>query len=204
MKLYYSPASPFARKAIVTAHEAGIADQVELVNIATSPLDANPELLKHNPLGKIPSLALEDGHSLFDSRVICEYFDSLNEGDKLLPASGMERYNVLVTQSIGDGIMDAAVASRYEKALRPEGKQWDGWVDAQVEKIVKALDTLEMWRGARLPEVHIGSISVACALGYLDYRFSDLDWRKERPILTQMLDTFSKRTSMKVSDPAKA
>ena len=152
MKLFYSPASPFARKVIVTAHEAGLAEQIEMANISTSPFDTNEELAKNNPLGKIPSLVLEDGQQLFDSRVICEFLDSLNEGDKLLPASGMDRYNVLVTQSLGDGIMDAAVSSRYEIALRPEDKQWQGWIDAQMEKVTRALDTLEMWRGARLPE----------------------------------------------------
>ena len=183
------------------AHEAGIADQIELVNAATTPLKPDADLIKHNPLGKIPAMLLEDGHVLFDSRVICEYLDSIHDGEKLFPQEGMDRYNALVAQSLGDGIMDAAVLTRYETALRPEDKRWDEWIDGQMAKITKALDTLEMWRGAKLPEMHIGSITVAAALGYLDFRYPEFDWRKGRPVLTQMLATFSKRTSMIESDP---
>ena len=164
MKLWYATASPFARKVIILAHEAGLIDQIELVNAATSPLKPDTGLLPHNPLGKIPTMVLEDGHVLFDSRVICEYLDSIHDGEKLFPQDGMQKYNALVTQSIGDGIMDAAVLSRYEMAMRPEDKQWQDWVDGQFAKITTALDTLEMWRGAKLPEMHIGSISVVAAL----------------------------------------
>ena len=203
MKLWYSPASPFVRKVLILAHEAGIADQIELVNAVQTPLDPNDDLAKDNPLGKIPSMVLEDGHTVFDSRVICEYLDGIHDGEKLIPASGMERMDALVTQSIGDGIMDAAVGARYEQALRPEDKQWDKWIEGQFIKITQALDTLETWRGARLPEIHIGSISVAAALGYLDFRHGHFDWRKDRPVLTQMYETFSKRTSMLESDPEK-
>ena len=121
----------------------------------------------------------------------------------MIPASGMERINALVTQSIGDGVMDAAVGIRYEQFLRPEEKQWDEWMEGQARKISQALDTLEMWRGAKIQEMHIGSISVAAALGYLDFRQPDLGWREGRPVLTQMLATFSKRTSMVESDPEK-
>ncbi len=203
MKLWYAIASPFARKVMILAHEAGIAAQIEIVDTATSPLKTDASLLPHNPLGKIPTLLLEDGHVLFDSRVICEYLDSIHDGEKLFPQSGMDRYNALVTQSIGDGIMDAAVLTRYEKAMRPENKQWQEWIDGQMAKIITALDTLEMWRGAKLPEMHIGSISVAAALGYLELRYPDFDWRKDRPVLTQMYATFSKRTSMIETDPNK-
>lgn len=203
MKLWYATASPFARKVIILAHEAGLIDQIELVNAATSPLKPDTGLLPHNPLGKIPTMVLEDGHVLFDSRVICEYLDSIHDGEKLFPQDGMQKYNALVTQSIGDGIMDAAVLSRYEMAMRPEDKQWQDWVDGQFAKITTALDTLEMWRGAKLPEMHIGSISVVAALGYLDLRYPEYDWRKDRPVLTQMHATFSKRTSMIESDPNK-
>ena len=203
MKLWYSPASPFVRKVLILAHEAGIADQIELIDAASTPIKPNQDLVKDNPLGKIPAMLLDDGHTLFDSCVICEYLDGLHDGEKLIPQSGMERMNALVTQSIGDGIMDAAVAMRYETFLRPEDKQWDQWVEGQFNKVKQSLDTLETWRAARLPEMHIGSISVAAALGYLELRFTDFDWREGRPVLAQMYATFSKRTSMIESDPEK-
>ena len=180
-----------------------MADQIELVDAATTPLNPDQSLVDNNPLGKLPTMILDDGHVLFDSRVICEYLDSIHDGEKLIPESGMERMNALVTQSLGDGIMDAAVATRYETFLRPEEKQWDEWVEGQMTKVQQSLDVLERWRGAKLPEMHIGSISVAAALGYLEFRFTDLNWREGRPVLTQMYETFSKRTSMVESDPQK-
>jgi glutathione S-transferase len=158
-------------------------------------------LAKLNPLGKIPTLILEDGHTLFDSRVICEYLDGLHDGPKMIPLSGMERYNTLVCQAMGDGIMETAVAIRYEEALRPEEFQWDVWMKAQQTKIVQALDVLETWRAGRIQDVHMGSISVASALSYLDFRQPDFDWRDGRPVLTQMLATFSERESMKNTKP---
>ncbi len=204
MKLWYADASPYVRKVLIFAHEAGISDQLELVDASTTPLDPNADLAKDNPLGKIPTLVLDDGHVLFDSRVICEYLDGIHDGEKLIPDTGMKRMNALVTQSLGDGIMDSAVGIRYEQALRPQEKQWDVWMDGQFRKIGQALDTLEMWREAKIQEMHIGSIAVASALGYLDFRHSGYDWRAGRPVLTQMYATFSKRNSMVETDPQKS
>jgi len=205
MKLWYSPASPFARKCLILAHEAGIADQIELIDVAAHPINWNKDLAIQNPLAKIPAMTLADGHMLFDSRVICEYLDTRHEGEKLFPQNNdeepMRKYNALVTQSTADGIMDAAVSIRYEQAVRPEDKQWDQWIEAQFRKIDSALDFLEHWRPARLQDIHIGSITVASALGYLDFRQPQHDWREGRPVLAQMYATFSKRTSMLESDP---
>ncbi|MEM7069865.1 MAG: glutathione S-transferase N-terminal domain-containing protein [Pseudomonadota bacterium] len=201
MKLWYAPLSPFVRKVLILAHETGMIDNLELVDAPSTALDPNAGLQSVNPLGKIPTLVLEDGHSIFDSRVICEYLDGLHDGNKMIPESGMERINALVTQSIGDGIMDATVGIRYEQALRPEEKQWDKWLDGQFVKISKSLDVLETWRGARIQDVHIGSISIASALGYLDLRQPQFEWREGRPVLTQMLATFSERSSMVLTAP---
>ena len=201
MKLWYSPASPFVRKVLIMAHETGLADQLELVDATTTPLNPNNDLAQDNPIGKIPTLVLDDGTSLFDSKVICEYLDGLHDGDKMIPVSGAERYNVLVTQAIGDGLMEAAVGIRYEQFLRPEEKQWDNWIEAQTRKVEQALDVLENWRGARIQDIHIGSIAVAAGLDYLDFRKFDIDWRTNRPILTQMHETFSKRESMLATQP---
>ena len=103
MKLWYSPPSPFARKVLMLAYETEQIDKLELVDVANTALTPNAELAKLNPLGKIPTLILEDGHTLFDSRVICEYLDGLHDGPKMIPLSGMERYNTLVCQAMGDG-----------------------------------------------------------------------------------------------------
>ena len=201
MKLWYSPASPFVRKVLIMAHETGLADQLELVDATTTPLNPNNDLAQDNPIGKIPTLVLDDGTSLFDSKVICEYLDGLHDGDKMIPVSRAELYNVLVTQAIGDGLMEAAVGIRYEQFLRPEEKQWDNWIEAQTRKVEQALDVLENWRGARIQDIHIGSIAVAAGLDYLDFRKFDIDWRTNRPILTQMHETFSKRESMLATQP---
>ena len=201
MKLWYAAASPFVRKVLILAHETGIIDQLEIVDAATTPLSPHEALQQDNPLGKIPTLVLEDGRSLFDSRVICEYLDGLHEGDRMFPESGDERMDALVTQSLGDGLMDAAVGIRYEQFLRPEEKQWDEWIDGQFRKISQSLDVLETWRGARIQDIHIGSIAVASALSYMDFRHGQFDWRDGRPVLTQMLATFSKRSSMLETDP---
>ena len=200
MKLWYSPASPFVRKVLVMAHETGLIEKLELNLVASTAIQPDPELSKVNPLTKIPTLELEDGSTIFDSTVICEYLDTLHDGQKMIP-DDETRWNTLVTQSIGNGIMEAAVGVRYEQALRPQEHQWDVWMNGQFAKIDKALDVLETWRGARIQDMHIGSITVACALAYLDFRHGDRDWRDGRPVLTQMLDTFSRRTSMLQTRP---
>jgi len=200
MKLWYSPASPFVRKVLVMAHETGLKDTLELNLVASTALQPDTELSKVNPLTKIPTLELDDGSTIFDSTVICEYLDTLHDGEKMIPADE-KRWDTLVTQSIGNGIMEAAVGVRYEQALRPEEYQWNVWMGGQFAKIDKALDVLETWRGARIQDIHIGSISVACALAYLDFRHGERDWREGRPVLTQMLATFSSRTSMMETRP---
>ena len=201
MKLWYSPASPFVRKVLILAYETGLIDQLELVDAATTAINPNNDLAKDNPVGKIPTLVTDDGMSIFDSRVICEYLDGMHDGEKLIPESGTERINALTTQAMGDGILDAAVGTRYELFLRPQDKQWQEWVDGQMRKVIQSLDVLETWRGAKLQDIHIGSITIAAALGYLDFRQPDLGWRQGRPILTQMYETFSQRTSMLETTP---
>ena len=142
MKLWYSPASPFVRKVLIMAHETGMINKLELVEAASTALNPNMDLMKDNPLGKIPTLVTDDGFSIFDSSVICEYLDGLHDGEKMIPLHGEARLNALVTQSIGNGIMDAAVAARYEQALRPEEKQFDEWIEGQFKKVFQALDVL--------------------------------------------------------------
>jgi glutathione S-transferase len=202
MKLWYSPASPFVRKVMVVAHEAGLAGQIEAVPVSTTAVARNADLVKFNPAGKIPALVLDDGTVLFDSSVVCAYLDSINKGKKLAPVSGVERYRMLTLESLGDAVMDAAVLARYERALRPADKQWREWEHGQLAKVRSALDDFEANRLGLIGEgVSIGAIAVACALGYLDFRFADIAWRDSHPKLATWYGKFAERPSMKATEP---
>ena len=126
MKLLYSPASPYARKVLVLAHETGQAGAITVEAASPSPTAGAPDIARHNPLGKVPALILDDGTCLYDSRVICEYLYLRSEGAHLFPEGG-ERWDALTRQALGDGILDAALIARYERALRPEPLRWDAW-----------------------------------------------------------------------------
>ncbi len=203
MKLFFAHASPFARKVMATAHEAGLADKIELMVLTgVTPIERNSDIGGQNPLAKIPTLVLDNGEALYDSRVICEYLDDLNKGAKLFPPAGPQRFRALRHQALGDGIMDAAVGIRYETFLRPEDKRWPQWVDGQMIKIGAALDGFAAALGSEpAPDVTIGDIAAACALGYLDFRQPDHDWRTSRPSLTSWYEEFSARPSMRATVP---
>ena len=202
MKLYISLASPFARKARVVARETGLASRIEEVIAAVSPVKANVEVGRSNPLMKVPVLVLDDGTALFDSPVICEYLDSLHPGRKLFPSSGDARWTALKLQAVGDGILDAGILTRYETVLRPKELQWADWMKGQREKWHTALDFLERSAAVLAGEPTIGSITAACALGWLDFRYGDDDWRPSRPALARWYETFSARESMRATVPA--
>jgi glutathione S-transferase len=202
MKLHFNPVSPFVRKALVVAHERGLAAQITLLPRAMSPVTPDEELNRDNPLGKIPCLITDDGLVLYDSRVICAYLDSLGQGPELIPAGGSERWAALRREALGDGIMDAGVGMRYETVLRPEGLRWADWIAGQKGKIARALDALEAEAQEVAPRLHIGTIAIGCALGYLDFRFADDRWRERRPRLAEWFATFAERASMRATAPA--
>lgn len=203
MKLWYSPASPFVRKVLVLAHEAGLSDRLTKLEASTSAVARNEELARDNPNGKIPALVLDDGTVLFDSSVICAYVDSLHDGPKITPAgSDVSAFRAMTLEALGDAIMDAAVLTRYEQALRPEDKRWDQWVAGQMAKVSSSLDDLEArWMDLLEGPLTTGAISVGCALGYLDFRFPNLDWREGRAKLAAWYATFAERPSMKATLP---
>ncbi|MBF2759894.1 MAG: glutathione S-transferase [Ectothiorhodospiraceae bacterium AqS1] len=201
MRLFYSPSSPYARKVRVLAHETGLLDRIELVSTTPSPTAPAADLNDRNPLGKIPCLVTDDGSSLFDSRVICEYLDSMHDGERLFPAAGPSRWQALTLQSLGDGILDAAVITRYETFLRPEELRWNDWVDAQLGKLRRGLDRIESDTDALNPKPDIGSIAVAAACGYLDFRYSEENWRDSRPGLARWYEDFAARPSMQQTAP---
>jgi glutathione S-transferase len=200
MQLYFNPASPFVRKVRVTAHELGLSGKIELTSIALTPVSPHDGVRSSNPLGKIPALITDDGTVLYDSPVICEYLDALAGGNRIFPAAGPARWTALRRQALADGIMDAAVLTRYEQAIRPKELRWEAWVEGQLLKVRTALDALEHenLEGA----FDIGTISIACALGYLDLRFASEGWRTSRPRLAAWLASVSQRPSLAVTIPA--
>ena len=123
MQIHFSPASPFVRKVMVAAHELGLVDRLETLPSAAHPVNRDQSILARNPLGQVPTLVTDDGRTLYDSRVICEYLNDLGRGS-LFPA-GEARWRALTEQALGDGMLAAAVLTRYESVVRPEAKRWD-------------------------------------------------------------------------------
>ena len=203
MKLIYAPTSPYVRKVMAVALEVGLAGRLEIEFNPASPLQRDPALVDFNPLGKIPALILDDGSVLFDSPVICEYLAATAGDTTLFPASGPARWAALTQQALGDGLLDAAIANRYETVPRPAALRWPDWTRAQLAKIAGALDRIE----ALAPELRgdaqptIGSIALACALGYLDFRYADLGWREGRPQATAWFAAFDERPAMVATRP---
>jgi len=202
MTLFHNPASPFVRKVMVLLHETGQLNRVALQPSQLSPVSPDTALNQDNPLGKIPALRLADGTVLYDSRVILDYLDQQHVGNPLIPREGSARWRRLTLAALADGIMDAAVMIRYELALRAPEKHWEQWLDAQREKIRRALAVLEADNIAELTcHFDVAAISVACALGYLDLRHPDLEWRNTQPQLAAWYADVSQRPSMLATVP---
>lgn len=199
MKLRHSPTSPYVRKVMVLAHEAGLAGGIETV--PTAPGADEESLARDNPLGKVPALTTDDGTVLYDSPVICEYLDSLHDGPRAFPAAGTARWTALRLQALADGVLDATILRRYEE-MRPSEKQYAEWIERQTRKATRGLDALEsdadMLADPAGP-LSIGDISVACALGYLDLRYGSEDWRNGRPALAAWYAGVANRPSMQAT-----
>ena len=201
MRLHYNVASPYARKVLAVAIETGLRERLELAPRKMSPVEPDALLNRDNPLGKIPCLVTDDGSALYNSRVICEYLDGLHDGPKMFPAAGPARWQALRRQAAGDGILDAAVLARYETVLRPEERRWPAWLEGQKAKVARTLATLDDEAASFRETVDIGTITLGCALGYLDFRFAADDWRRGRPKLAAWYDAFARRPSMAETAP---
>lgn len=188
MKLMSSPLSPYGRKVKIAARMKGVDGKIELLLTDTNKGD--DALNKLNPLGKIPCLITEDGMAVFDSHVICEYLDTLAPTPVLFPKSGADRFRTLTLGSLADGILDAALLLVYEGRFRPENMKVQGWVDRQQSKVDRSLALLESappkWQGS--PDY--GHLTLAVALGYLDFRHGG-KWRAGHPKLVKWLDEFA-------------
>jgi glutathione S-transferase len=171
VKLHYASASPFVRKVMVSAIELEFDEHLALEPAAnpTLPTVRNPAIAADNPLSKVPTLVLADGERLYDSIVICEFFDAVDGQHKLFPSSGMARWRALRTNALADGILEAGVSVRLER-LRPEDKRWSEWIDGQLFKIEGSLDVLEHSFDSWSPGFNIGHIALSCALQWLEFR----------------------------------
>ena len=196
--LRYSTTSPFVRKVSATIIECGLENQVE--RQMTNPWAADTDLPSTNPLGKVPALTLENGEVLFDSPVICEFLDSLGTTPRLFPAGGIERWTALRQQALGDGILDAGVGRILESRRAPE-LQSAPVSDRFAAAIERSLDTLEAQVDELADGFTIGQLTVACALQYLDFRFSADNWRSGRPELTKWLESVASRPSLNQTVP---
>jgi len=203
MKLYYQTHSPYARKVLVLAHEAGLADRLEVIHHETSPTLRNEAVFEVNPLGKVPALVLDDGFTLFDSSVICEYLDGLHDGAKFIPASGHARLFSLRLQALAQGICDAGIIVRHETERRPEQYRYPANRDGQIEKLIAAYDFIEREgfsfdaksdRSAARA-IDVGQIALATALSWLEFRGLP-DFERGRPRLSDWYRRFIKRPSM--------
>jgi glutathione S-transferase len=186
MILRSSPPSPFGRKVKIAAALLGIEFKIEPTD-TNDPADA---IRKQNPIGKIPTLVLDDGTTLFDSRVISEYLDHLAGGGKIIPQEAKARFAALRMQALADGLLDAALMQVYEGRFRTPEQRVEKWVEHQAGKVTRALDVLEAEPPGLDAMPHVGQIAVACALGYLDLRFKG-EWRKDYPKLVKWLDAFA-------------
>lgn len=196
MKLYFSPTSPYVRKCLAVAVELGLADRIERVPTNAHPVNRDAAIVKVNPLGKVPTLVTDDGASLYDSRVICEYLDDLG-GGRLFPADGQVRWQALTQQALADGILDAALLARYEATVRSEPQRSAEWTAGQMDKIATSLAQLERDAPTLGGRIDIGTLSLGCALWYLDLRFGDIGWRDRHPAVARWQAEFSQRESMR-------
>lgn len=197
-KLRYSTTSPFVRKVRVTAAETGQANDIELVK--TNPADLATGIGKDNPLNKVPALVLEDGSSLYDSCVICEFLDERHQGAKLFPKPGQARWAALRRMALADGMVDASVL-RMQESRRPENLRSAEWDQRQKLKVMQGLDALEREAASFGDVVDIGTLTVAIMLDYLDFRFKSDDWRSVCPNLARWHAKFRQRASLQATMP---
>jgi glutathione S-transferase len=199
MKLHWSPRSPFVRKVMIVAHERGLVDRLDCVRTVAAMTKPHVELMKDNPLSKIPTLVLDDGTALYDSAVICEYLDALDGQPQLFPLERSARMLALRRHALGDGFLDLLVLARNER-LRAEPSA--DYLASTGVRTAAVLDNPE--REAEViatSALNIGHIAIGCALCYLDFRFTDQDWRKGHPSLAAWHAGFAARRSVQTTMP---
>ncbi|WP_296951106.1 glutathione S-transferase family protein [uncultured Massilia sp.] len=204
MKLIGSVTSPYVRKARVVLAEKKLDYVFELENVWA----AETRIAASNPLGKVPCLVMEDGSAMYDSRVIAEYLDTLTPVCKLLPANSRDRANVKVWEALADGVGDAAVLAYLERTWRKDGERSQAWSERQMSKVHAGLKVMAENLGEQpfCMGIHytLADVAVGCVLGWLAFRFPDIDWRGDYPNLARLFDKLSERQSFKDTVPTVA
>ena len=204
MKLIGSTTSPYVRKVRVVMAEKKLDYQF----VEEDVWSADTTIMQSNPLGKVPCLVMEGGEALFDSRVIVEYLDTLSPVGKLIPAVGRERAEVKTWEALADGVLDALVLARLEShwAGRKKEQRSQAWIDRQIDKTQASLKAMSQGLGDK-PfcagiYLSLADLAVGCALGYLDFRFAEIDWRSAYPNLAKLQDKLMQRSSFAETLPA--
>ncbi len=203
MKLIGSTTSPYVRKVRIVMAEKKLDYQLTLEDV-WSP---DTKMSQHNPLGKVPCLLMEGGEVLHDSRVIVEYLDTLSPVGKLIPAAGRERAETKTWEALADGLLDAAILARLEATWpgRAPTERSQAWIDRQLDKINQALKAISQGLGDKpfCSGIHfsLSDVAVGCAVGYLDFRFPQIDWRGSHPNLARLADKLNQRNSFIESQP---
>jgi glutathione S-transferase len=201
MKLIGSVTSPYVRKVRVVLAEKKLDYVFELENVWSS----DTRIAASNPLGKVPCLVMEDGSTMYDSRVIAEYLDTLTPVCKLLPANSRDRANVKVWEALADGVGDAAVLAFLERTWRPGEHQSQAWIERQMAMVRGGLAVMSENLGEQpfCMGIHytLADVAVGCTLGWLAFRFPDIDWRGDYPNLARLFDKLSERASFKDTVP---
>lgn len=198
MKLYYTPASPFARKVLICAIERGLDGKIERV-VLNPWAEGNPVKV-FNPVGKVPVLVTDDGLTIYDSPVICEFLDTLGDGTPLFPPPGRARWIALRQNALGDALLDAMIARRLE-SRRPDGERSQGWIDRQLTVVNRCLAAMETTVEELTPAPSIGHVAWFCAMAHLDFRFAVEPWRPSHPKLARWYEEFAKRKSAEGTIP---
>ena len=203
MKLIGSLTSPFVRKVRVVLAEKKLDYKFETEDVWA----ADTRIGESNPLGKVPCLVMEGGEAVFDSRVIVEYVDTLSPVGKLIPLSGRERVEVKTWEALADGLLDAAILARMEAHWtgRTTEQRSQAWIDRQMDKVNASLKAMSLGLGERAwcCGIHhtLADLAVGCALGYLDFRFPEIQWRADYPNLAKLFDKLSQRASFQDTAP---
>ena len=199
MTLHWSPRSPYVRKVMIAVHEMGLLDRIQTVRTIVGGTTPHETLMKINPLGKIPTLELEDGTTIYDSPVIIEYLDTLHEGPKLFPSSWPERLTALRRHALGQGMLDCALPLLSE-SFRPAERQSEAHKSLWRTKLRASVSALESEaEQLRASEFSIGHLAIGVALSYLDFRFADLAWRNDHKKLAGWHDIFQARPSVQAN-----
>ena len=201
MILHWSPRSPYVRKVMIAAAEMGLQDRIRPIRTVTGGTTPHRELMKLNPVGKIPTLELSDGTAIYDSPVIIEYLDTLHDGPKLYPTAWPQRLTALRRHALGQGMLDSALPLLGE-GFRPPERQSEPHKALWRAKLIACVEALEHETKALATSgFTVGHLAIGVALGYLDFRFASLSWRDGHPKLAAWQDTFNARPSVQANLP---